>query len=306
MNLRCPLNYMGNKYELLNWLKANFPKKDECDIFIDLFGGGGTVSVNVDYDKIVYNELNQSVYRLVKMFYDNDAEKIIKRINKNIDHYGLARKATDKRHTSEDENNYYKERYNEFVRAYNNSEKNIIDLYTLQFYSFSHQMRVNSKHEFNMPKGNNYFTKENEIEIQLWCKEIKSKNIQFYNEDAFKVLGKIKIPNDKMFIYLDPPYFNTTATYNEGRGVKGWNIEKDKKLLSELDRIDKLGIKFALSNVSVSRGKENTHLIEWAKERKYHIIELEKDYVCFGKGNANNQEILIINYEPKFERIKLF
>ena len=306
MNIRSPLNYMGNKYGLLNWLKANFPSNNECKIFIDLFGGSGTISVNVDYEKIIYNELNKSVYDLVKMFFLNDSKKIINRINKNIEHYGLAKKQTDKRKTTEEENNYYNERYKDFVKAYNNSERNVIDLFTLSFYSFSHQIRVNSKQEFNMPKGNGCFTKENKNDIELFCSCISKKNINFYNKDAFEILRSITEKNNEIFIYLDPPYFNTTATYNEGRGISGWTIDKDIKLFEELDRINKLGIKWALSNVSISRGKENTHLISWAKKGNYKIIELDREYCCFGKGSANNQEILIINYEPKFEKIRLF
>lgn len=39
-----PIFYMGNKHKLLKQIIPLFP--DECDTFVDLFGGSGVVSMN--------------------------------------------------------------------------------------------------------------------------------------------------------------------------------------------------------------------------------------------------------------------
>ena len=44
---------MGGKYDLLNELLPRFPKKEEVEIFIDLFGGSGTISLNAPYKNII-------------------------------------------------------------------------------------------------------------------------------------------------------------------------------------------------------------------------------------------------------------
>lgn len=38
--IKSPIFYMGNKYDLLHELIPRFPKKEEINTFIDLFGGG--------------------------------------------------------------------------------------------------------------------------------------------------------------------------------------------------------------------------------------------------------------------------
>ena len=103
------------------------------------------------------------------------------------------------------------------------------------------------------------------------------------------------------FIYADPPYLITCATYNER---SGWGEQDERDLLEFLDRADRRGIRFALSNVMKSKGKTNSILMDWAKENKgrYRVIHLDYDY-----GNSNYQtknkggkadEVLIVNYRP--------
>ena len=100
-------------------------------------------------------------------------------------------------------------------------------------------------------------------------------------------------------MYADPPYLITCATYNE---QGGWNERDERDLLRFLDKLHSNNIKFALSNVLRSKGKENSILINWTNKNndKYRVINLNYDY-----NNSNYQvknkesvtaEVLIINY----------
>lgn len=98
------------------------------------------------------------------------------------------------------------------------------------------------------------------------------------------------------FLYADPPYLISTATYNE---QNGWTETEEYDLLNLLDKLDSQGVKFALSNVLEHKGKENTILINWAKN--YEINYLDYNY-----NNSNYQikekttktsEVLITNYK---------
>lgn len=91
----------------------------------------------------------------------------------------------------------------------------------------------------------------------------------------------------------------TCATYNE---QGGWGEEDEKDLLSFLDELNDRNIRFALSNVLRSKGKENSILIEWLEKNaeKYKAIQLNFSY-----SNSNYQtkdkssvteEVLITNY----------
>nr|MDD5838417.1 DNA adenine methylase [Eubacteriales bacterium] len=85
------------------------------------------------------------------------------------------------------------------------------------------------------------------------------------------------------FVYVDPPYLITCATYNE---QGGWSEADEKDLLSFLDELNGRNIRFALSNVLRSKGKENSILIEWLEKNaeKYKAIRLNYSY-----SNSNYQ-----------------
>ena len=59
-----PFNYIGAKYKLLPQILPLFPK--EIKTFIDLFGGSGEVSLNVNADKIIYNEKCKPLVNIFK------------------------------------------------------------------------------------------------------------------------------------------------------------------------------------------------------------------------------------------------
>lgn len=303
--IKSPLFYMGNKYNLLDNLLMHFPKKEEVNQFIDLFGGSGVVSLNVPYDNIIYNELNSNIFNLLQKIFNTKSEITINHIKNRVSEFKLPIERIEKgvKGYKEFENQYYK-----FRQFYNEQkEKNYLDLYTITYFSFSNLIRFNNKNEFNMPCGKSCFIfGEHDINIRLAYNQFKSKNITMLNNNAFDVLKGIK-ENKKQFIYLDPPYTNTMAVYNEQRAGGGWNIEDDIKLFKELDRLNELGIKWAMSNVLENKGIKNEHIEVWAKNNNYKIIEfMDKEYSALGKGNAMTREVLIINYEPPFEQYDIF
>lgn len=173
-------------------------------------------------------------------------------------------------------------------------------LYVIIVYSFNNQMRFNSKGEFNIPVGKRDFNTKMQIKLSKFIDRLKSGDYTFVCKD-FK---DIDIDNYKKgtFVYADPPYLITCATYNE---QGGWTKDSECELLSYLDDIHNKGYRFALSNVLESKGKKNDVLIEWLEKNKdkYKVIELDFNY-----SNSNyqtkdrtisSQEVLIINYELK-------
>ena len=171
-------------------------------------------------------------------------------------------------------------------------------LYTLTFYSFSNLIRFNADSQFNMPVGNQYFNNQCKGIISQWCNLIKEKNIEYLNKNCFDILDNYDFKEND-FIYVDPPYTNTEAIYNEKMAFGGWEIEDDLRLFKKLDELNAKGIKWGLSNTFESRGKINEHLVEWANKNKYTIIHLDLKYYSLGKGNAENDEVYICNYPIK-------
>lgn len=290
--VKSPMNYTGGKYKLLHQIEPLFP--EDINLFVDLFTGGGNIAVNVKANKIVANDCEENIIGIYKTFqgYDN-VDELIGQIEEIIKTYGLTIDDT--------------EAYNKFRKDYNClktsqgnysplSSYNInILLYVLICYSFNHQYRFNSKGEFNMPFGKersqwNENMKNNLIQFH---QRIKEKDIVFLNKD-FRQLKVDKLGNDD-FVYCDPPYLITCATYNE---KDGWNQECEEDLLKLLDELDTKKIKFALSNVLYSKGKTNDLLIEWSKKYTVHHLDYTYQNCNYHTKDKTNKsdEVLITNY----------
>ena len=53
--IKSPINYVGNKYRLIKQIIPLFPKK--ISMFVDAFGGSGTVLMNTEADYYIYNDI---------------------------------------------------------------------------------------------------------------------------------------------------------------------------------------------------------------------------------------------------------
>ena len=296
---RSPIPWMGNKYKLLKDLIPLFPK--ECDVFVDLFGGSGVVSMNYQGKKTtIYNEFNKNIVELIKMIINNNPEELDKYWKDKVDEYNI--KTMKDRKYFENEDKYQEhlkqqEGYYNLRKDYNISkEKDKRDLYLLTCYSINHLIRFNRNSEFNVSCGN---LQEYNDKIYTQVKDMHEafKNVKITCQNAL-TLNLDKLPKDS-FIYLDPPYLNTEAVYNEKRAFGGWTIESDSKMFKLLEEADKKGIKWGLSNVFENRGKKNQHLIDWCEKNGWQVYHLDRNYNPFSRGNSNNDEVYICNYNKE-------
>ena len=124
-------------------------------------------------------------------------------------------------------------------------------------------------------------------------KAITEKNIVFTNKNFNELKVNKLTPND--FVYCDPPYLITCATYNE---KDGWNETHEKELLELLDNLNMQNIRFALSNVLFSKGKTNDMLIEWSKVYNVHHLDYTYQNCNYHTKDKNSKpdEVLITNY----------
>jgi adenine-specific DNA-methyltransferase len=278
--LKSPLNYIGGKYKLLPQLLKYFPK--EANTFIDLFAGGFNVGLNYNSKKTICNDINNFIIDLYKKLYESKINDVLKHIDMRIKEYSL---------TKENEMGFKK------FREYYNETRNPIDLYLLTCFSFNYQFRFNNSKKYNNPFGRNrsQYSEPMKKNLILFMNKIKDMNIEFTTEDFENI--NINNLNSKDFIYCDPPYLITNASYNDGnRGFKDWKDTEEIKLYNFLDRVNNQGIKFAMTNVVEHKGKENVLLKEWSK--KYNTINLYSDYSnsSYNTKKGESKEVLITNY----------
>ena len=289
-----PMNYIGGKYKLLPQIMPLFP--ENIRVFVDLFCGGANVGINVKSEKVVFNDNLSYLIDLYMAFQNIPKSEILLHIEKRISDLALS---------MTNEQGYLT------LRNIYNSERNPLDLFVLTAYSFNHQIRFNNSHLFNNPFGRDRSSFNSRMKNNLigFLDRLNSENVYFSCKDfeSFDLSGF----STEDFIYCDPPYLITTGTYNDGkRGFEGWNTSQEIKLLDLLNTIDKKGLRFALSNVFVHKGRTNDILIEWVKQHKYNIFHLNKNYSnsnyhTLDRDKNSSDEVLITNYNPPTNQLTL-
>lgn len=284
--LKSPLNYIGGKYKLLPQILPLFPKN--INTFIDLFAGGCNVGINVQANKIIFNDNLIFLVDMYNSILNESLDITLNHIEERINYFKL----------DLTNNEGYIDLRNEY-----NKNKIPLDLFVLIAYSFNHQIRFNSKHEYNNPFGKNRssFNENMKSNLIKFILKLKDSNCEF-TKFNFNEIDIVSLKADD-FVYCDPPYLITTGSYNDGkRGFKGWGVKEEMELLFLLDSLNSKGIKFALSNVLYHKGKSNDLLLDWINNNN----RLNVHYLNFSYSNSNYQtlvrdkdssvEVLITNY----------
>ncbi len=283
--IKSPLNYTGGKYKLLPQIIPLFPK--EIDTFVDLFTGGCNVAVNVQANKKICNDLEPHLIDFYNNIKLRSGEEVKQIILANVKKYDLSK--TNKEGFLECRNDY-------------NNCKTWDMLYTLISHSFNNQIRYNKTAGFNSSfgKDKSCFNTNLQSNIVNFTDELNC-NYTFINEDFRNIDFTNLKEND--FIYIDPPYLVSVASYNEtNRYLKGWTEKEELDLLKLLDTLSALGLKWAMSNVLVHKGKTNDRLISWCNARSdlniHHLNHTYCHYNYTDEALKNNfsDEVLICNY----------
>lgn len=289
---KSPIRYMGNKGKLI--------QKGLCDLFpsdintmYDLFGGSGVVSLNTNANQYVLNELDKNIYSLYLLM-EKEPNKIISEIKSSISRFDLPTFSTDTRRqgVTKELRDFYKSNYMH-ARETMNADLKPINIMTLMYYSMSTTIRINpNTGQYNMPFGNGYFIEDKHGEqIRTFHSWLIQKEVSLYNDTYHAFVDKPLVGD---FVYLDPPYLNTTATYNENGE---WGDTEQKEVMEFCDALNSRGVHFGMSNTLFNKGLENTVLKEWLESKGYKAHYFDNfDYCTFGTGRSETVEVYITNY----------
>ena len=302
--IQSPLNYTGGKFKLLPQLLPLFPA--DIETFVDLFCGGCNVGINVEAKRHLYNDANRHLFHLYNAFQRNRKEEILQAIYRTIDKYGLS---LSSQHgyacygceSGRGLGSYNKEKFLRMREDFNSrtdrGDADYILLYVILVYSFNNQIRFNRDGKFNLPVGKRDFNKKMESKLLAFLDALQAQNAAFSCLD-FRDFD-LSALTERDFVYLDPPYLITCATYNE---QDGWNPDKERQLLTFMEELSDRKIRFALSNVLESKGKENAILTEWLARHsdRYTVHQLAYSYANsnYHKKDKSDstREVLITNY----------
>lgn len=279
VNYESPLNYIGNKCRIISEIKRFLPKN--ISTFVDVFGGGFNVGINIQADNVIFNDYNFFVTELVESFKKYPTYEYLLAIHKYIKKFGLEKANGEA---------YIKARayYNQLPKE----KKDPRLLYTIILYGYQQQIRFNSNHEFNNPVGMRWFNDCVLEKMISFSRRIKERDYIFKSCNYLDLFNEI---DTDTFLYLDPPYQLTTGSYNDGkRGFYGWSQTCEQNMFSFLESLSKKGVKFMLSYVVEHKGKENIHLKDWIKKNNFNLISLGD---ILGISGSRRKEVLILNYE---------
>ena len=272
-----PLNYAGSKAKMVPDIRANMPR--DAEVALDPFGGGFNVGVNLPVKRVVYNDCNVFVAKLIESFRATDTVEYLSSIRKYIRRFGLERGNA--------------EAYLAARKHYNSlpvSGRDVKLLYAIVLYGFQQQIRFNSRHDFNNPPGNRWFNDCVLEKLVSFSRRLKELQCTFLHEDFAQTLDLAK-PGD--FVYLDPPYRFTCGSYNDGRrGFGGWTSAHENALFDYMDALDAKGVRFLFSYVEGNGGSVNDRLAKWLESRPYKVVHVARSQGRYSR----RKEILVKNH----------
>lgn len=298
-----PLNYTGGKFKLLPQILHHFPQ--DIHTFVDLFCGGGDVGTNVSCRNVLFNDIDSNVTGILHAFKALPKEETLQFIQNTIAQFHLSDSSTNgyafyNCDSGKGLGDYNREPFKNLKDYFNSIVRRdyhyYILLYVVIVYSFNNQIRFNKQGKFNLPVGKRDFNAKMQSKLGAFIDRLQGMDCDFSNADFRQI--NIDQLEERDFVYADPPYLITCATYNE---QGGWNEELEHALYQYLDELHARHIRFALSNVISSKGRVNTILQDWlVHNNQYNCIHLNYNYSNSSYHTTDrttgSDEVLIINY----------
>lgn len=278
--IKSPLNYTGGKHKLLSQIIPLMPS--DINTFVDLFGGGFNVGINIDAKNVIYNDTQQVVEEMLKDLSNLTSDDALYLLDQTLTKYDLSK-------TNKDGFLRIRNDYNEGSRSWDM-------FYAMICHAFNYQIKFNKDNNYNEGFGKDRSSFNPTLRKHFVRFVDKLSDMRFLSRSQDFRLFPIQNLTQQDVVYCDPPYYITSAYYN--KGGKGWSEQDEIDLLEVLDNLSENNVKFALSNVLYHKDRKNNLLIEWSK--KYNIHYLNADYKnCMYNGNISNGktvEVLITNY----------
>jgi DNA adenine methylase len=204
------LKWAGGKSKLVSVLKEKFPQGNR---FIEPFIGAGAVSLNVDYNNHIINDINKDLIYVwqylqsMKMDFVEECAKLFISDNNTKESFISLRQ--------------------EFNDTIDPLRRAILFVY-LNKHGFNGMCRYNSKGKYNIPFGKYnkpHFSRKEFVECIG-----KINKFKIYNKDFREIFDMIVYGD---VVYCDPPYIPLSKTSNFNTYAAGGFSLKDQSDLAE-------------------------------------------------------------------------
>lgn len=275
--------FTGSKYKLIEQLKP-YLERPQFTMFYDMMCGGGSVAVNLDYERLHLNDINMPLIHLLSTITLWGRVYTITMIDSIVKLHELD--AANKLAYMQ-----LRQEYNSVIKSNPDNPINPYILLTLIYHSYNNMIRFNKQGRFNVPFGQRTFNEQARSDLVPFIDTLMTKKVTF-TSSSIGVWDYAKEPDDVLF-YFDVPYSVGNAAYNTG-----WTQKTDTVLFQMLDYMHSIGKSWALSNAFANNGQQNYPLMEWAA--KYDVINIDHTYngsYVNRKNEGSTREVLIKNYD---------
>ncbi|MBC9927342.1 DNA adenine methylase [Leucobacter sp. cx-169] len=276
---KAPTNYVGNKIRLLHTIIPEFGDLTGST-FVDVFGGGMNVGMNVDAAHVWFNDASAEAAGLARYFSSSHPGQIEAEIEALIEGYGFSDSRTHGYEAfggtsssglvSHNRGPYERLRddYNSGVFA---GRRRDAATFALVLFGFNNQIRLRARDgHWRNPAGKRDFNANVRKNLADTVARLATIDHSITNID----FREMQLPDGDVFCYADPPYLLGAAPYNKA----SWNASIDDELLDWLDGLADRGIPFAMSNVLTHKGQDHTRMLAWLAARDYRVLDLDFDY----------------------------
>jgi DNA adenine methylase len=288
------LKWAGGKTQLIPEIEKSLPDEIRYDSFtyIEPFVGSGAVlfwmlSSFPNLKKAVINDINDDLINTYKII-ATEPERIIAELRKlHLEYHSL--KDEDFKQLA-----YYKEKR----RLYNSRNESRIIQAALFIYlnksGFNGIYRVNSKNEYNVPKGSSstppICDEENILAVSAALQKV-----EILCGDYRQTIDHAT-PNS--FFYFDPPYKPLSKTSSFNSYTKdSFNDNEQIRLKEFCNEVEKKGYKWMMSNSDV-KGKDSSDNFfdDLYSEYKIERVKARRSLNAQGDKRGKLNELLITNY----------
>lgn len=270
------VKWVGGKRQLLKDIIPMIPS--DYSTYVEPFIGGGAVLFELQPKKAIFNDLNSELINVYNIIKNNPIELIeklnIHKNNNSADYFYSVREL--------DRNIEKYEQLSEIDKA--------ARIMYLNKTCYNGLFRVNSSGQFNSPYGRYKNPKIVDEEAILAMS-------RYFNENEITILNgdyknSLKELDDQTFVYLDPPYMPiSTSSSFTGYTENGFDINMQKELKEECDKLNEKGIKFLQSN------SDCEFIRELYKDYSIKTIKAKRNINSKGNSRGEINEVLIYNYE---------
>lgn len=214
-------SHFGSKSKLLDKFKLMFPNPNTYDIFVEPFAGSLTVSMNlINAPYMLINEPNKDIQNVIKVMQLYPAK-----LHKKLQRYALCSSLLKEFRKEKQPKNII-ERAARFLYLKN---------YTFLGSGETLKIEIGNKKQLLLQK------------LKRYEKFFANQNVTFTDLDFRSFLGSIALDRlennySRIFIYFDPPYYNT----HNGYGF-AWNLSDSEDVFKIAKEFADKGAKIAIS-----------------------------------------------------------